>query len=49
MTFQHQCQRQVEMYISFYLFYDWFPFEVSMYIQYSFDVMRNKLQTINIY
>ena len=30
------------------IFHDWFPLESFIYIQYFFDVVRNKLQTINI-
>ena len=32
-----------------FIFHDWFYFWVFIYIQHFFDVVRNKLQTINIY
>ena len=33
--------------VSLFLFHDWFPLEFVF--KYFFDVVRNKLQTINIY
>ena len=52
-TFQRQYQIQVKMYISLFLFHDWYPLEFVF--SYNFSLMwwelivRNKLQTINIY
>ena len=43
--FQSQYQKQVKMYISLLLFHDRFP----LVLKYFFDVVRNKLQAINIY
>ena len=46
--FQHQYQKQVKMYL--FVCISWLvSFGVCIYIRYYFDVVRNKLQTTNIY
>ena len=40
---------EVKMYISLFLFHDWFPLEFVFTYNIFSDVMRNKLQTISIY
>ena len=44
--FQHQYQKQVK----FFAFISWLvSFVVCIYIQYFFDVVRNKLRTVNVF